>query len=84
MDRKEEALQLKKLAGIDKMVVLLEEIAWQGSHQNVPKEDYLRGLYARSQQSAVPLHAGVRTQPAAHEGKLSKCGCGARVHSERS
>jgi CII-binding regulator of phage lambda lysogenization HflD len=65
LDRKEEILQLKKLAGIDKMVTLLEEIAWQGSHQNVAKEEYLRGLYARSQQSSAEVHGDLRTRPTA-------------------
>lgn len=66
MDAKEETLQLAKLAGIEKMVALLEEIAFNTSSKIIERPEYLRRIYASGVQGATAVHGGLRTQPETH------------------
>lgn len=72
MDAKEEILQLKKLAGIEKMVALLEAIAFNTSSKMVEREIYLEGVYASGLPKPTKVHGDVRTQPAARPGEVPR------------
>ena len=72
MDAKEEVLQHKKIDLIVKMVVLLEEIAFNTSSKMVERSTYLERIYASGLPKSTEVHGDVRTQPTARSGEVSK------------
>lgn len=79
MTSEEKALQLEKMSLIERMVLLLEEIAFQGSAGVMEKEKYLEAFYARSKQGATEIHGHLRTRSCACKGEVSKPSSGERI-----
>ena len=48
MDKKEELMQAEKIKLIERMVMLLEEIAFRVTQTRLEKPEYLKNLYASS------------------------------------
>lgn len=67
MDEREEVLQLRKIDLIEKMVILLEEIAYRLTPQVAEKLTYIEALYASNLNQTASLHGDVRARPAARE-----------------
>ncbi len=75
MDAKEEALQLKKLEGIDKMILLLEEIAFNTSSKITERNTYLERIYASRERKTAEVHGrGVGPQASGQADKNQNVG----------
>lgn len=72
MDARETFIQLAKLDGIEKMVLLLEEIAFNTSSKMVERNAYIERIYAGRKSSSTEVHGDVRAQSAARSGEVSK------------
>ena len=85
MDARELELQLAKLSGIDKMIMLLEEIAFNTSSRMIERHDYLTRVYACGVQSATTIHGNLRTQSEARirEMSIKGSGVGIQQHANR-
>lgn len=64
---------------MDKVITLLEEIVFRLSPGAVEKEEFIRRLYARSEQSAAAVHGDVRTQSTARKRQVSEQGCSSGI-----
>jgi hypothetical protein len=63
----------------ERVVILLEEIAFQLSPKAVEKQKYLENLYASRLTGATAIYGDLRTQSTARQGEVSEPKSGERI-----